>query len=74
MARRDAVLAVQVAVAGLPADQREAVRLHLLEGKSLQETAVAMDRTKSAVRSLIHRGKQKLSEALGRASLWFSSK
>lgn len=74
LARREAVIAVQVGMASLPADQREAIRLHLLEGKSLKETADALDRTTSAVRSLIHRGKQKLAEALGRASLWLSSR
>ena len=74
MARDEIVLAIQVSVAGLPDDQREAIRLHLLEGKSLQETAEALNRSTSAVRSLIHRGKQHLAEALGRASLWLSGR
>ena len=72
MARREAAIAIHVGMAGLPAQQREAIRLHYLEGKSLEETAAALDRTTSAVRSLIHRGKQNLADALGRASLWLS--
>ena len=43
-ARHEAIQAVQVGIAGLSEDQRDAVRLQLLEGKSLQETATAMDR------------------------------
>jgi RNA polymerase sigma-70 factor (ECF subfamily) len=74
MARGESVLAIQVGMAGLPGDQREAIRLHLLEDKSLDETAVALNRSTNAVRSLIHRGKQNLAEALGRASLWLSSR
>jgi len=73
-ARREAVRAVQIGMAGLPDDQREAIRRHLLEGSSLAETAAAMDRTPGAVRALIHRGKQRLREAMGRASWWSSSR
>ena len=32
---REAVLALQVGMAGLPEDQRQAIRLHVLEEKSL---------------------------------------
>ena len=74
MARREVVLAIHVAMAGLPSDQREAIDLHLLKGKTLEETAVALGRSTSAVRSLIHRGKRNLGEALGRASLWLSGR
>jgi RNA polymerase sigma-70 factor (ECF subfamily) len=73
MARSEAMAAVHVGIASLPADQREAIRLHLLAGKSLEETALAMHRTKDSIRALIHRGKQKLAEAMGRASIWLSS-
>ena len=38
-ARHEAVQAVQVGIAGLPQDQRDAVRLHVLQGLSLGETA-----------------------------------
>jgi RNA polymerase sigma-70 factor (ECF subfamily) len=74
IARREAVQAVQVAIAALPEDQREAVRLRFLEEKSVQEVAAVMDRSPDAVRGLIHRAKQALSDALGRSSQWFSRK
>ena len=74
MARDEAVLAIQVAIAGLPKEQREAVRLHVLEGKSLKDTAAEMDRTMGAIRGLVHRGKQQLAEAMGRASMWLSAR
>lgn len=74
IARREAVQAVRVGMAGLPSDQREAVRLRFMEGKSLEETAQAMNRTPASVRSLIHRAKERLRDFLGRASLWLSKK
>ena len=74
VARREAVQAVHVGIAGLPEDQREAVRQHLIEGKSLAATAEAMGRTPGAVSALVHRAKGRLREALGRASLWLSRK
>jgi RNA polymerase sigma-70 factor, ECF subfamily len=74
IARGEALHALQVALAALEQDQREAIRLRLLEGKSLEETAAALGRTPDAVRGLIHRGKQELSEAMGRPSQWFGSK
>jgi RNA polymerase sigma-70 factor (ECF subfamily) len=71
-ARREAIHAVQIGLANLPDDQREAIRQHILEGHSLLETATSMDRTPGAVRALIYRGKQRLREAMGRASWWSS--
>lgn len=73
-ARKEAVAALQVALAGLPTDQRQAIQLHLLQGKSLEETAAAMECTPASVRSLVHRGKQKFAEAMGRASVWLSQR
>jgi RNA polymerase sigma-70 factor (ECF subfamily) len=74
VAQGEAVQALQVALAALPADQRRAIQLHLLEGKSLDETATALGRTPDAIRGLVHRGKQALQAAMGRASLWLKSK
>ena len=74
IARGEAVQALHVALASLPRDQREAIRLRLLDGKSLEETAVALDRTTDAVRGLVQRGKQELKAALGRASQWLGPK
>jgi RNA polymerase sigma-70 factor (ECF subfamily) len=73
-ARGEALHALQVALATLPHDQHEAIRLHLLEGKSLEETAAAMGRTPDAIRGLVYRGKQGLLAAMGRASQWLKSK
>jgi RNA polymerase sigma-70 factor (ECF subfamily) len=74
VAGREAVRAVQVAMAGLSDDYRQAIRLRYLEGKSLAETAELMDRTPGAVRGLLDRAKDKMREALGRASLYLSTK
>jgi RNA polymerase sigma-70 factor (ECF subfamily) len=70
MARHEALGALQVAVARLPTEQRKAIELHLLQGKSLEETARALGRTQAAVRGLVHRGKQQLAESMGRVSKW----
>ncbi len=74
VARDEAVGAIRVGIASLPDDQRQAIRLHVLEGRSLAETAAAMQRTPGAVRALIHRGKQQLRDGLGRASVWLSGR
>ncbi len=62
--RHEAVQAVQVGVAGLCREQREAIRLHGLEGRTLDETAATMDRTSGAVRGLLQRAKQELRDVL----------
>jgi RNA polymerase sigma-70 factor (ECF subfamily) len=74
VARGEALQALQVALAALPDDQRQAIQMRLLEGKTLEETAHVLARTPDAVRGLVHRGKQGLLEAMGRASLWLKSK
>ena len=74
VARREAIHAVQVGIAALPDDQREAIRLHVLEGKSLEETAAALNRTPGAVRALAYRAKLQLREAMGSASMWLSGR
>ena len=66
MARREAVHAVQVAVASLPEDYREVIRLRYFEGKTLSDTAAAMARSPDAVRALTDRAKKQMRDALGR--------
>jgi RNA polymerase sigma-70 factor, ECF subfamily len=73
-ARAEALHALNVAIAGLEPDQRDAIRLRLLEGLSLEATAARLDRTPDAIRGLVHRGKLKLRDALGRASHWLSAR
>jgi RNA polymerase sigma-70 factor (ECF subfamily) len=74
LARKEAVRAAQVAIAGLPEDYREAVRLRFLEGQSVDAVAAAMHRSPGAVRGLIDRAKRAMRETLGRASRYFSSR
>jgi RNA polymerase sigma-70 factor (ECF subfamily) len=71
MVRNELVAAVHVGLAGLPEEQRDAVRLRLLDGKSLEETATALERTPAAVRGMLYRAKQSMRQALGRSSRWF---
>lgn len=72
--RREAIQAIRIGIAGLPQDQRDAIRIHLLEGKSLDETAQTLQRSPGAIRALIQRGKTRLRDGLGRASQWLSTK
>lgn len=72
IARREMMDAVQVGVACLPEDQRRAIQLHCLEGRSLDETAELMKKTPGAIRALVHRGKCKLQEQLDRSAIWLS--
>jgi len=74
MARNELIKAMQVGIAGLPDDQREAVRLRYLEGRSAEETAGQMGRTTAAVNGLVRRAKEALRAALDRSSLWLSRK
>lgn len=69
VARHEAVHAVQVAIQRLPDDYRRAVELRLLEGRSLDETAAAMNRTPRAVQGLVDRAKRKMRAALARLSI-----
>ena len=72
--RSEALQALQVALAALPEDQRAAIQMQQLEGKSVEDTAAALGRTPGAIRGLVHRGKLELVAALGRASQWLKSK
>ena len=74
LARREAIQAINVALAGLPDDHREAIQLRYFEYHSLEETAEIMGRTTGAVRGLLDRAKKKMREALERASLYLSSR
>jgi RNA polymerase sigma-70 factor (ECF subfamily) len=73
-AQHEAISAVQVGMSALPPDQREAIHLHCLEGRSLEETAAAMGRSPGAIRGLVQRGKMALRACLVRSSLWFSKR
>jgi len=74
LARREAIQAINVALAGLSEDHRQAIQLRYFERYSLEETARQMNRTTGAVRGLLDRAKKKMREALKRASLYLSTK
>jgi len=58
------VLRVADAVERLPESQREAVRLHYLEGMKLSEVAKELDKTTGAIAGLLHRGMKTLRQQL----------
>jgi RNA polymerase sigma-70 factor (ECF subfamily) len=62
--REEQLARLAEALAGLPEDQRQAVRLHHLERLSLLEVGQRMDRPKAAVAGLIFRGLKKLRECM----------
>lgn len=59
------VLQVAEAIERLPESQREAIRLHYLEGMKLSEVAEQLDKSTGAVAGLLHRGMKTLREQLG---------
>jgi RNA polymerase sigma-70 factor (ECF subfamily) len=74
VARHDAVKALQVGIASLPPEQREAIERRFLEGHSLDGVAGQMKKTPAAVRALIHRAKKALRDSMGQSSRWFNKK
>jgi RNA polymerase sigma factor (TIGR02999 family) len=74
LSRKETARALQVAVSLLPDDQQTALRMHDLEGKTLGETADAMNRTSAAIRGLLHRGKQRLTHDLASISSWLGAR
>ncbi len=59
------VLKVASAVEHLPPSQREAIRLHYLEGMKLSEVAERLDKSAGAVAGLLHRGMKSLRQQFG---------
>ncbi len=59
------VLRLAQAVDRLPDGQRDAIRLHYLEGLKLSEVAEQMDKSTGAVAGLLHRGMKALRDQLG---------
>ena len=57
---------LEAAIAQLPTDQREAVRLKFFEQATLAETALQLGRTEDAVSGLLRRGISKLNDILRR--------
>jgi len=61
---------IPVALARLPDDYRNVLRLLYLEGRPPEEVAAAMDRTPDAVRGLCYRARKQLREVLLRLSYY----
>lgn len=72
VATHEAIAALQIALAGLPEDQREAIRLRHIDCLTMEEVVEKMERSEGAVRGLLHRGKSSLKKSLGNSSAWFS--
>jgi len=68
MAGREAVQAVQVALAALPEACRKAIWMRHIEGKPVKEIAAALGRTERAVHQLCYRGLALLREEMGSRS------
>jgi len=66
--RGEANRALNVAIAELPEDYRQVIRLRYFDCLSIDETAVAMSRTPASVRSLTDRAKKRLREMIARLS------
>lgn len=71
-AANEAIAALQVALASLPEDQGEAIRLRYLENLNTEKVEEKMGLSNGAVRGLLHRGKKSLRKLLGNPSAWFS--
>jgi RNA polymerase sigma-70 factor (ECF subfamily) len=74
LARGEAVQALQIGIAALPEDQRQAIRLRYLEGRSIEHSAEMMGRTTAAINGLVRRAKQSLRATLLESSRWLSPK
>jgi RNA polymerase sigma-70 factor (ECF subfamily) len=74
LTRLEAIQALQIGIAALPDDQREAIRLRYLAGKSIEDTAAEMGRTTAAVNGLVRRGKESLRNTLLDSSGWPSGR
>lgn len=72
--RHEAEMAIHVALATLPKDQREVLRARYIDGQEVDQIAKRVGRTAAAVRGLIKRGEVKLAEAMGRSSQWLNSR
>jgi RNA polymerase sigma-70 factor (ECF subfamily) len=65
--------AIQVCMASLQPDQREALVAHYFEHLKTAEVAERMGRSPGAVRELMRRARENLKSLLGSASAWLSS-
>lgn len=72
--REEAREAIQVCLARLHADQRQAIIAHYFENRNAQEIAQLMNRSPGAVRELLRRARENLAKDLVTASNWLSNR
>lgn len=72
MRRADRALSLEAAIARLPSDYAQVIRLVDLEGRSVAEVALAMKRSAGAIHMLRARAQDRLRELLGPASEFIS--
>ncbi len=70
----EAIRAMQIAMASLPDEQRQALLLRYFRQRSLEEAASEMDRSPEAIRGLLRRARQGLRTRMQRTSIWFSKR
>ncbi len=72
VAGHEVIDAVQVGLASLKEDYRQAIELRHIRGRTVAETATVMNRSPDAVKNLCRRGLKELHVVLGRSSQYFS--
>ena len=72
-AAREATHAVQIALCSLPADYQRAIRMRHIEGRPHEEVAEAMEKSRSAINSLLYRGLRMLRDQLEPAGRFFNN-
>ena len=70
----EAIAALQIAIAGLPDDQRRVVTLLVGRHATVKDAAKELNRSPGAIRALLGRAKSQLVESMGKSSAWFSSR
>lgn len=71
---REAIRAMQVAMAGLPDEYRLVLQLRYMQGLSVAEVAARMGRNEGAVAMLCHRALRQMRTLMGRSTDFFSRK
>lgn len=72
VAKGEAKQALEIALAGLPDDHRQALQLYYYEGRNVASVAEQLEKTPGAVRGILDRARQKLHEMMGAASKYLT--
>ncbi|MCA9118937.1 MAG: sigma-70 family RNA polymerase sigma factor [Planctomycetaceae bacterium] len=71
--RSESIRRMHVAMASLPAEQRDIVERYYLQSQTLEEIAISTGRTIGSIRGICYRARKTLRELMGRSSLYFSN-